>query len=158
MCSYGFCSIYMVQKGVAMDTTSLAELRITRFLATHFGEELGWTFEGERTGKVSADEFFGSSNFLPAFVHIANRMAARYGVGCLDIKVVNEPAALLGMEARVVSVDGFRSATLLLLIEAVEHLCGEALHGRTIDPSVVYDYLLANPKDRDSEYDPCLDN
>lgn len=141
-----------------MDDTTLAELRITRFLATHFGEQLGWTFEGERTGVVSADEFFGPSGFLPAFVHIANRMAARYGTGGIDMKVLSEPAALLGLEARVVSVEGSKSNTLFLLIEAVEYLCGEARKDRKIDPAVVYDYLLAHPEDREPECDVCVDN
>lgn len=141
-----------------MDTVMFAELEITRFLANHFGKELEWTFEGERTGVVSAEEFFSSSSFLPAFVHIANRMATRYGAECFEFKVVSETSALLGMEARLVSTNGFRSTTLFLLIEAVEQLCGEALKGRKIDPSVVYDYLLAHPEDRDPEFDPCNDN
>lgn len=143
-----------------MDTALQAELRITNFLAEYFsGKPLYWTFEGERTGPVSAEEFFAPGGFLPAFVHIANRMAARYGVGCLDIKVVDEPAALLGMEARVISApgNGFRSTTLALLIEAVEHLCGEAVPHRKIDPAVVYDYLSTRPEDRDTEFTPCID-
>lgn len=141
-----------------MNDLMLVEMRITRFLATHFGEELGWTFEGERTGVVSADEFFGPAGFLPAFVHIANRMAARYGAGSLDIKVYNEPNALLGMETKVVSTEGFRAITLQLLIDAVEYLCGEAQENRKIDPAVVYDYLLAHPEDRAPECDPCTNN
>lgn len=141
-----------------MDTTMLADLAITRFLANHFGKELEWTFEGERTGVVSAEEFFSSSGFLPAFVHIANRMAARYGAECFEIKVISESSALLGMETRVISTNGSHSTTLSLLIDAVEQLCGEALKGRKIDPSVVYDYLLSHPEDRDPEYNPCVDN
>lgn len=137
-----------------MDKALLDGMQITRFLAAFFGQELGWTFNSERTGKVTPEEFFGPEGFLPVFVHIAKKMATRYGAGQLDIQLIDEPSALLGKEARVEAAHSRHSTVLMLLIEAVEYLCGEATPGKVVDPSALYDYLVAHPQDRDPEYDP----
>lgn len=124
---------------------SKSELKITQFLTTYFRNQLAWTFVGKNAGNIPATDFFAPDGFLPAFVHIANRMASDGGSNILsEIKVVDDPSSLLGFRACVVAPDGCHQATLNLLIEAVKNVCGD-LPNRNIDPGLLFDYL----KDRD---------